>query len=742
MRLATLLGGLCALLIADQAFAQGIIIDRREPIPIRGSYAVDAVDIDAQLRKQVATVRVSHTVRNPGSGQIEAEYYLPLPADGAISSLTLMVDGKELPGKLMNKDEARRIYEDIVRSKKDPALLEYMGRGLYKTSVFPIPAGASRTVTLKYTQLCRKDRDTVAFSYPLGTQKVTTKPVKKLTVRVAIESDKPIKAVYSPTHRIGTHRPDDHHATVSYEQHDAVPRDDFVLYHSTQGGDLGATLLSYKPGEQEDGYFVLLASPALPKLDRKPEPKSVVFVIDRSGSMAGKKIEQAREAARFVVDHLNEGDTFNIIAYDDAVEQFKPEMQALSAETKQAAIAFINNLRDGGSTNIDAALTTAMGLLQDDGRPSYVLFLTDGLPTAGERDELKIADRCKSANQFGARLIVFGVGNDVNARLLDRLSHGNGGVSEFVKPNENLEAAVSRFAKRLTSPVLAGIAINLPGTTVNRDYPHRVPDLFDGGQVVWVGRYTKPGHTAINITGKVAGETRTFSFEGELAAHTDSAAYAFAEKLWALRRIGHIIDQIDLKGQNDELVDELVALSTKHGILTPYTSFLADENVRLAARRDNVRTATANMADAEQTSGEWGVAQREYKNAIMQNEQATADDALAAAGTRPVSAGKPTAGQNFGPSLGRSQQLVRNVGQRAFFQKKGVWQQSDLTEEQIASAVHVIMYSDAYFELARNLKRSENQYMNFTEDVLVELNGQVYRLRRSPPEAEKPEATG
>ncbi len=740
MRPTTLLGALCAVMFAGQAFGQGIVIDRRQPIPIRGSYVVDAVDIDAQLRQQVATVRVSHTVRNPGSGVIEAEYYLPLPADGAISSLTLMVDGKELPGKLMNKDEARRVYEDIVRRKQDPALLEYMGQGLYKTSVFPIPAGASRTVTLKYTQLCDKDRDTVAFRYPLGTQKVCTKPVKKLMVRLAIESDKPIKAVYSPTHRIGTHRPDDHHATVSYEQHDAIPRDDFVLYHSTQGGDLGATLLSYKPGQTEDGYFVLLASPALPKLDRKPEPKSVVFVIDRSGSMAGKKIEQAREAARFVVNHLNAGDTFNIIAYDDSVEQFRPEMQSLDATTKRDAIAFINNLRDGGSTNIDAALTAAMGTLRDGGRPNYVLFLTDGLPTAGEQDEMKIADRAKAANQIGARLIVFGVGNDVNARLLDRLSHGNGGVSEFVKPNENLEAAVSRFAKRLTSPVLADIAVALPGTTVNRHYPHAVPDLFDGGQVVWVGRYTKPGHTAINIIGKVAGETRTFSFEGKLAAHTDGAAYAFAEKLWAMRRIGYIIDQIDLKGQNDELVNELVALSTKHGILTPYTSFLADENVRLADAVGNATTTMANVNDAEQTSGEWAVTQRRYKNAAMESEQVAGMDAIAV--SRPDSAGKAGERQNFGLAAGRAQQLVRNIGQRAFFQKKGVWQQSDLTEEQIKNAIDVVMYSDEYFTLARNIKRSESQYMNFTEDVLVELDGKVYRLRQAPAGAEEPTAAG
>ena len=160
----------------QMARAQGFIVDRRPAMPVARSYEIREVSIDARVRDQVAEVQVSQTFHNPGSVQVESEFLFPLPEEGAIQNFVLLVDGRELSGRLMNKDEARRIYEEIVRTKRDPALLEYMGRGLYRTSVFPIPPGADRKVTMRYTQLCRRDRDVIEFSYPLGTQKFTARP--------------------------------------------------------------------------------------------------------------------------------------------------------------------------------------------------------------------------------------------------------------------------------------------------------------------------------------------------------------------------------------------------------------------------------------------------------------------------------------------------------------------------------------------------------------------------------------
>ena len=615
--------------LVAQARAQGLIVDRRPTTPISHSYEIREVAIDSRIRDQVAEVQVSQTFHNPGSFQLEAEFLFPLPEEGAIQNFVLLVDGRELTGRLIPKDEARRIYEEVVRSKRDPALLEYMGRGLYRTSVFPIPPGADRKVVMRYTQLCKREREVVEFSYPLSTQKFTSKPIERLVLNVSIQSKEAIKSVYCPSDDARIERFGDREVRVSMERRDVLPSRDFRLVYTLSDGAFSATVLSVKPSSSEDGYFLLLASPEVKPADTRVLPKTVIFVIDRSGSMAGKKIEQARNALKSVLNNLKDEDLFNIVAYDDRVESFKPELQRYSPQMRSDAARFVDNIREGGSTNIDSALKTALAMVQDSSRPSYVLFLTDGLPTAGETRELSIAENCRSGNARRSRIFCFGVGFDVNARLLDRLSGGNSGTSEYVKPDEDIETHVASFYSKMTRPALSNVRIELSGIDVNRAYPRDVPDLFEGGQIVWAGRYRQSGRTTIRVTGKVAGESRSLEFPAELSGSGGDGSHAFVERLWAVRRLGDLIDQIDLQGQNRELIDELVALSTRYGILTPYTSFLADERVNLHAANANFGFATEALQELQQVTGRSGVAQRRFKQDLMRADREAGDSAVA-----------------------------------------------------------------------------------------------------------------
>src|SRR4051795_11431985 len=288
----------------EEARAQGFLVDRRPQVTLSRSYEIREVGVDARVRDQVAEVRVSQTFHNPGSVQLEAEYDFPLPEDGAIQNFVLLVDGKEWPGRVVPKDEARRIYEEIVRSKRDPALLEYMGRGLFRTSVFPIPPGADRKVTMRYTQVCKRDRDVVEFAFPFGTQKFPAKPIRRLVLHLNIQSRDAIKSLYSPGDELDIERRGEHEARVSLVRHDVVPQADFRLMYTLAEGALGATVLSVRPSAGEDGYFLLLASPQVKPSDAeaRARPKTVIFVLDRSGSMAGKKLDQAKRALRFVLE--------------------------------------------------------------------------------------------------------------------------------------------------------------------------------------------------------------------------------------------------------------------------------------------------------------------------------------------------------------------------------------------------------------------------------------------------------
>jgi Ca-activated chloride channel family protein len=749
---------------------QGFIIDRRPSFPIARTYEIREVGIDAKVRDQVAEVQISQVFHNPGSFQIESEFLFPLPEDGAVQSFVLLVDGRELPGRLMNKDEARRIYEEIVRSKRDPALLEYMGRGLYRTSVFPIPPGADRKVTMRYTQLCKRDRDVIEFAYPLSTQKFTSKPIVRLAINLSIQSKDAIKSVYCPSDDARIDRLGDRDVRVSLERHDVIPSADFRLVYTLNEGALGASVISYRPSYGDDGYFLLFASPAVKAPDTRPQPKTVVFVLDRSGSMAGKKIEQARRALKSVLNNLREDDLFNIVVYDDRVESFKPELERYSSRIREEAERFVDNIREGGSTNIDSALKTALGLIRDDSRPNYILFLTDGLPTAGETQELRIAENCRQANPRRARVFCFGLGFDVNARLLDRLSGGNSGTSEYVKPDEDIEAHVGRFYSKMTSPVLADLRVELTGIDVNRTYPRDLPDLFEGGQIVWVGRYRQSGRTTLRITGKIGGERRSFDFPAELADSDRGATYDFVERIWATRRVGYLIDQIDLSGQNRELVDELVNLSTKYGILTPYTSFLADERVPLHAAFNNVRRARESLSALGATSGSFAVAQRDLKQQYMSADKpglmygmnGAASPAVGAGGygmSRMMGgmAGRGGASQGPAQTLARSadasaagrgaynfpeaqlaearpisaqspQARLKQVGSKTFYFKENRWIDSTVKPDEDAKAKVIRQFSDEFFSLARSQSAELNQYLTFTEPVTLKLAGVVYRV--------------
>jgi len=787
-RLISVALGLVVGVVNAVASAQGVLIVTGQParlprphwtaqVPTAPStlstYKIKELGVQARIVDQVARVQVSQSFVNTGSRQMEVQFLFPLPYEGAIDKLTLLVDGKEFPGKLMPASDARSIYESIVRSNRDPALLEWIGMGLFQTSVFPVPPGAERKVTLHYNQLLRKDRGLTDFLFPLSTAKYTSHAVEKVDIHVAIESGIDIKNVYSPTHTVDIKRPDSKHAVVTYSRVNEVPSSDFRLLFDVDKGQVGASVISYKPQSGDDGFFLLLASPQVKAVDAERPKKTVVFVVDRSGSMSGKKFEQARAALKFVLNNLREGDLFNIVAYDGNIESFRPELERYNDDTRKSAIGYVEGLYPGGGTNIQGALTTALSQLKDNSRPNYVMFLTDGLPTIGETNEGKICLTAKDANKVRARLLTFGVGYDVNSRLLDRLSRDGFGMSEYVRPDEDIEAHVSTVYSNISSPVLTDVTVNFEldhlkteeGPPVNRVYPKANFDLFEGQQLVVVGRYKKPGAAKVVIKGQISGQEQKFDFPANLVEKSGDETYAFVEKLWAMRRIGEIIDQVDLSGKNDELVKELVELSTKHGILTPYTSFLADDTTRpLMTSADGLQRAKRNLGRLNEASGVGGVAQRAAKGIFLNAQNganplpATGPGAGGPAGgigggRQPlVRSGSAGAGLSSGLTVNTfvdietdkvvEAESVRQYGNQAVYARSlpGKKDQilvtpetAELDLEKDKAAIEVVeRFSDPYFALVAANSATENQIMSQQRDgeqLLIKLRGKNYLVR-------------
>jgi Ca-activated chloride channel homolog len=761
---------------ASSAFAQGLLVGNdtgpvyrlprpipwppypipRPPRPIPPSppsnYKIGSIEVNARLNDQVARVQVSQQFENTGSVPMEVRFVFPLPYDGAIDQLTLLVDGKEIQAKLLSKEEARRRYEEIVRRNRDPALLEWVGTGMFQTNVFPLPAGAKRTVTLRYSQLLRKNYGLTDFIFPLSTAKYTSEPVEKLSIHLTLESSAPIKNVYSALHSVNIERPDKTHAVVKYESKKTVPGEDFRLFFDTGDESVAASVVSYRPLPKDDhkmhdvggdGYFLLLASPEVKAADSKPISKTVILVIDRSGSMNGEKIEQARGAAKFVLNNLREGDLFNIVAYDSEISTFRPELQKFNSDTRSAATGFIDGLYAGGSTDIDGALKRALGMVADNKRPTYVLFLTDGLPTSGETNEGAIVKHSEEVNKMRARVFAFGVGYDVNSRLLDKLARTNFGLSQYVRPNENIEATVSALYRKIGAPVMTGVTVSVDvegagaaAPAVNRIYPKGEFDLFAGDQLVLVGRYHQPGKAKVRLKGKIGDEEKTFDFPADFVERSDDDTNNFVARLWATRRVGDIIDELDLKGRNEELVKELVSLATEHGILTPYTSFLAEEQSDIRAVTENRARAYRDAEALGEAEGKYGFAQRAEKVKLQAAAQAPASAALGPESGDAAVQLRSAGGGFFGGNAvyhdaKQDKDAVaancRQIGRKTFFQSRGGrLVDSTVTADQEKNAKKVKRFSREYFDLIEKYGKHVAQYLALDEPMCINLGGETY----------------
>jgi len=760
---------LAVLVFAQAALADGMIVPVEPRLRVSGNWVVKYHHVDIKVENQVASVVVDQAFENIGSGQIQVEYMFPVPPDAAIDSMTLSVDGKDYKAQLMKADEARKIYEDIVRAKKDPALLEYVGYGLVKTSAFPLQPGKPAKVIVSYKQTCKKDQDLVQVWYPLNTEKFSAKAIADVTVTADITSKSDIPMPYSPSHDITVDRKDARHVVAKYTGKDVLPTTDFLLYYKESNDDVGATLLTHQPTLDKDGYFMLLVSPNPSKADKVVAAKNVLLVLDHSGSMNDDgKIQQARDAVKYVLGNLNSEDNFNLVVYSDSVETLFDGMVPANEKNVKEAKDRVDHLEATGGTNINKALEKALALLPADkdtdkaNRPSYILFMTDGRPTVGETDEGKIIAAAVDSNKSKARIFTFGVGYDVNVRLLDKLIEQNNGRSEYVKPKENIETKVASFYNKIKNPVMTNIKVQIAGLRTRECYPQELPDLFEGDQIVLAGRYfgedvrklssREAGvyHTQLVVKGIYQGKERTFEYPVTIQPEGQNWRYEFVEKIWAIRRVGFLLDQIQLHGKNQEIIDELVRLSKDYGIMTPYTSFLADERTELShvtAVREMAMKSAGELDEVTGARGQRGAYNRAVTKDNVKMQENTLSAGLAAA--RPTSApGMAPTGADGSTMFGSSEQKgyeagkkerlvnVQNVGNQAMFRRGQMWVASNASHidpvKDKDKIRQVERFSDEYFKLVRANTIVENQMLATQadkEELLITLRGQVYQIR-------------
>lgn len=777
-RLAQWLGTLALLsFTAVLTQAQGIILPRPCEGPVvrcappewQRPLRVKSIHLKTKITDQAAVTHVTQVFVNESPYTLEGTYFFPLPDGVSISEFAMWDGDKRLVGEFRAREEARRIYDSIVRSRRDPALLEYAGKNLFQASIFPIGPHSEKKIELTYSQVLTGDAGTVGYRYPLGTgwrangfisdvprpmppprplprpvprpmppiregdeQGTSRLPQPRPTVGVVsgeieIVSRIALKGIYSPSHEIEVKRDGERRARITFETRATSGQPDLQLFYALSEQEFGASLLTYRePGK--DGYFMLLLAPKAELDEKAVAAKEVVFVLDTSGSMADDgKMEKARAALRFGVNALNARDRFNIVSFAGEEHLLSERLLNADAGGKKQALEFIERLKATGGTNINDALLAAFKQLPASERPQMVVLLTDGQPTVGTTSASKIMSNAKEANRSNARLFTFGVGYDINTLLLDGLAGEGRGAVTYIEPKEDIELKVSSFFSKVNYPVLSDLKLDWGGSETELLYPRALPDLFHGSQLVLVGRYRPKPDFKLTLTGKVAGRERRFVY-GDLKFPETQRDHEFLGHLWAMRRVGHLLDQIRLNGENKELRDEIVALGTRYGIVTPYTSALVLEPGMQVSQ--GMREPLPNPRRA--TSADTAI------NGRAMNETVTITGApgIGLAGMGGVSGEAAVKASKQKAEMERSEQVainpsandaMRQVAGKTFYLRDGVWTDSEFKADAKLPEVSLKFASEEYFKLLNQTPKLAD-FFALGQRVTVVWQGKVYRV--------------
>lgn len=716
-------------LVAAPASAQGWI----EPRPgVQQDWGIEKLrtSVTVRVTDRVATVEVEEWFRNNGGGLGESDYVYPLPGEAVFSSYSLYQGDQELRGELMDAAEARAIYERIVRARRDPALIELVGKGMLRARVFPIEPGQTRRITLRYTQVLDRAGDALQFRYAAGAgspgwaaptpgpvpgpipgpwpmprpmQRPTPRAMvaaepAPLTFTMTVDDGARFRDAFSPTHALRVERAD---GRMTVRPRDAMAGD-FAVLLPFAANPVGVSVVTHRPAG-EDGWFMLTLSPG--EVTASRVPRDVTAVIDVSGSMSGDKMEQARRALHQLLGTLDAGDRVRLIAFNNRVQQWRDEWTPATRAELRAAREWVDALRADGGTNISGALECAFDATSAAERLPIVIFLTDGQPTAGETRPDAITAMVE-AERGRARVFAFGVGYDVNTALLDGLSEAARGSTQYVQPDEDVEQAVSVLAAKVRHPVLTDLALARGPVRMTDVYPRELPDLFAGEELVVFGRYTGTGNGAVAVTGRRNRQSERYAAAVQFAARDDGNAYI--PRLWASRKLGDLdrrIRSVTADGarpdQVQQLVEELRETALRYGLLSEYTAYLvqepgvvvADGRTRAGANMMAPPAAQASAGQAAVQRAERARLSREVASvAQMDDAQRMASGALGLEGIIVTGAGAEALGADG---------AVRAMAGRTFTLRDSVWVDNRHTEA--ARVVTIEPYSAAYFAVLREL---------------------------------------
>ncbi|MGH1337362.1 MAG: VIT and vWA domain-containing protein [Aureispira sp.] len=731
-------GGFILVTPSQHENAQHVPHNRLFPLEVR------SLNVDATIVGQTATTTIKQVFFNPGRQQLEGHFLFPVPKGVVITDFKMIINGVVHQAELLEASKARKIYEEIVRRAKDPALLEYYNNRLFRVRIFPILPQKEQKIELTYTETLVRDQQTIAYNFPMNTQKYAAKSPQQFSLKINVGTQHDLKTIYSPTHNAEIVRKNNRTAVVGFEAEALKADRDFQLYFSTDDKALGLSVLTYK-APKEAGFFFANISPGFDKAT-KTLPKDIVFVLDKSGSMAGEKMQQAQKALQFCIENLNPEDCFDVVAFSTEATSLFGKVSPNGKGSKKQALEFVEQLQPIGGTNIEEALTLALDAQEKESkRPFFIIFLTDGKPTIGETNQEQLLQKVQKHNQQQVRIFTFGIGTNLNTHLLDKLTKATNAYSTYVLPEEDIEVKLSNFYTKASSPVMTNIQLEFDkNIRVSDLYDKTLPDLFKGESITVMGRYHGTGKSKLTVSGDVDGKRKKFEYE--VVFSNEQTELNFIPNLWAARAVGYLLEQIRLNGSNPELVESVTVLAKKYGIITPYTSYLIVEDEEVAARQRNIPiedqllrsrsqeapTIFSNddfAEEAESIAGNPSSKRKSGKASVRASQEQQTLNKASNLGAAEKGLGLDRL--NYTNSAGESKNMgsdIVNVQGRAFYLNNNQWLDANiaLSDKTNRKATRVQFNSAAYFKLLQN--KAAVPFLALGRNVRFELQEGVYEV--------------
>ncbi len=588
MRRSIVLGAALWPLLVGVAHAQTFSVRLRAELEIRApegrpaALPLTSERLRAEIDGQHATTTLRQVFTNQTGAALEGRYVLRPELTARVTGFAYYIGEERIVGEVLERQAANQVYDEVTTVRRDPAILEETAAGEFTFRVFPIQPAEAKPVEVTFAQWLARRGQTVTYRVPIGSPSTDA----EIVVR-----DPRARDVRSPTHRI-----------------DVEPLPGGGVRVRTRGATdfQGELVLRYRVEERpwsmsvyvhrdrgHAGYFTL--SVAAPQgSEDAVAPKDVTLVLDRSGSMSGDAIANARRAAIGVISRLGPEDRVNVIAFDDDVDPLFSRPRPADPATRAEATAFVSRLTDGGGTDLAFALRRALEAqhAEEPSRPRVVIFLTDGQSAPEPVLELATSD------QRDVRVFTVGLGSGVNRALLSRLAADKRGRFTYIADASRLEAEVGHLYAQIARPLLVGVSLDVEGAVASRIYPRTLPDVFVDDELTVHGRLRGEGPVAFVLRGRLGSRMVELRAEAQVPAAVERP---WVGRRWAIARVEDLLEEIQLKGEQREMRDEVLSLALAYDFVTPYTAFLAIPERELTAQAaQTLARARAERGAAEE----------------------------------------------------------------------------------------------------------------------------------------------